>query len=93
MLSFGGRREDPGVQAVSVLAGRRAAQHRGLREHGGGTLVIGVENDTRSVVGVDDALALEDKLANLISDRITPTLVPDIEVLQWRVRNVLPVQV
>ncbi len=55
--------------------------------------MIGVENDTRSVVGVDDALALEDKLANLISDRITPTLVPDIEVLQWRVRNVLPVQV
>ncbi len=32
----------------------------------GGTLVIGVDDQTRSVLGVDDPLGLEERLANLI---------------------------
>ena len=38
----------------------------------GGTVVIGVEDRTRHVRGVTDALALEERVANLISDSITP---------------------
>ena len=38
----------------------------------GGTLLLGVEDGSRHVRGVRDALGLEERLANLISDRIIP---------------------
>ena len=59
----------------------------------GRTLLLGVEDKTRRVRGVGDALALEERLANLISDRIIPQLVPNIEILPWRRTQVLAVQV
>jgi predicted HTH transcriptional regulator len=59
----------------------------------GGKLLIGVEDGTRHVRGVSDPLALEERLANLLSDGIAPRLVPDIEILPWRRTNVLAVQI
>jgi ATP-dependent DNA helicase RecG len=59
----------------------------------GGTLLIGVEDKTRHVRGVSDALAVEEQLANLISDQIEPRIVPDIDLLPWRKTHVLAVQV
>ncbi len=59
----------------------------------GGTILIGVEDGTRRVRGVSDPLALEERLANVLSDGIAPHLMPDIEVLPWRRTNVLAVQV
>ncbi len=35
----------------------------------------------------------EERLANLISDRIVPRLVPELEILPWRRSQVLAVQV
>ena len=43
----------------------------------GGTLLVGVEDRSRHVRGVPDALDLEERLANLVSDRITPRIVPE----------------
>jgi ATP-dependent DNA helicase RecG len=60
---------------------------------GGGTLLIGVEDGSRRVRGVADPLALEERLANVLSDGVVPRLVPDIEVLPWRSTNILAVQV
>ena len=59
----------------------------------GGTIVIGVEDRTRHVVGVGDPLALEERAANLISDSISPRLVPEIELLCYRDTHVLAVRV
>ena len=59
----------------------------------GGTLLLGVEDGSRHVRGVRDALGLEERVANLISDRITPRLLPEIEILPWRQTHVLAVQV
>lgn len=59
----------------------------------GGTLLIGVEDVTRHVRGAPDALDLEERLANLISDRIAPRLVPGLELLPWRDTHVLGVEV
>ncbi len=59
----------------------------------GGTVVIGVEDRSKRVRGVADILATEEKLASLISDSISPRLVPEIEVVPWRTLNVLAVQV
>jgi len=54
----------------------------------GGQLVVGVDDD-RTVAGVAQPLDEEERLANLIADRITPTLIADIEIVPWRTTNVL----
>jgi predicted HTH transcriptional regulator len=59
----------------------------------GGVVAIGIENETRRVLGVPDVLAVEERLANLVVDTIRPRLVPDIEILPWRKTHVLVVQV
>jgi predicted HTH transcriptional regulator len=59
----------------------------------GGVLLLGVEDRTAHVRGVSDALALEERIANLISDSIAPRIVPDIEILPWRRTQVLAIQV
>ena len=52
----------------------------------GGTLLVGVEDPNRHVRGVPDPLGVEERLANLVSDRlrISPRIVPEIEILPWR---------
>ena len=59
----------------------------------GGTLLIGVENRSRRVRGVPEALDLEERLASLISDNIVPRLIPELEILPWRETQLLAVQV
>ena len=46
----------------------------------GGMLVIGVEDDTRKIVGVDKdaAFNIMDSIANAISDSCKPAIIPDI---------------
>jgi hypothetical protein len=58
----------------------------------GGIIIIGVEDGTKHVRGVQDVLGAEEKLANMISDSIRPRLIPEIEVIPWRNLNVLAVQ-
>ena len=59
----------------------------------GGRLVIGVTDRSRDVIGVDDPLALEERLMNLIADRISPRLVPEVEFVGWRKTQLLVVEV
>ena len=59
----------------------------------GGTLLIGVADGSGNVRGVDDPMALEEKVASLISDSITPRLLPDLELLSFRDTHVLAIQV
>ena len=59
----------------------------------GGTLVIGVEDKTRNIRGINDPLALEERVANIISDSIFPLLVPNIEISPWRDTYLVLVQV
>ena len=59
----------------------------------GGTLLVGVEDHSRHVRGVPRPLDLEERLANLISDRIKPRLVPELEILPWRRTHVVGVKV
>ncbi len=59
----------------------------------GGTLLIGVEDRSRHVRGVSDPLDLEERVASLVSDRVTPRLLPEIEILPWRRTQVLALHV
>lgn len=47
----------------------------------GGRLIIGVDDKTHQVVGVnnDDLFQIMDSLANAISDSYEPQIIPDIE--------------
>ena len=59
----------------------------------GGTVLIGVTDRTRDVRGVNNPLDLEERAANLISDSIQPRLLPDLEVIRYRDRQLLAVRV
>jgi predicted HTH transcriptional regulator len=59
----------------------------------GGTVLVGVEDQSRSVRGVRDPHSLEERLASWISDSIAPRLVPGIEILPWRRTHLLAVEV
>jgi ATP-dependent DNA helicase RecG len=59
----------------------------------GGTVLIGVEDKTRNVLGVSDPLIEEERMANLVAHLISPQLVPEIEILPWRKTYLLAVHV
>ena len=58
----------------------------------GGRLVVGLADDG-TVVGVDDPLAEEERIASLIDDRISPQLVPAIDLVTLGDKTVLVVDV
>jgi len=59
----------------------------------GGSLIIGIEDRTGHVRGVSNPLDVEERLASLISDRIAPRLVPELEIMPWRRTHLLTVTV
>jgi ATP-dependent DNA helicase RecG len=59
----------------------------------GGTVLIGVEDKTRNVRGVANPLDEEERIANLLSDAVGPQLLPSIEILAWRRKQVIAVEV
>ncbi len=58
----------------------------------GGILIIGKADDGE-IVGVDDVLAEEERLANLIADSIAPAMMPDIESVTVDDKSLLLVRV
>ena len=50
----------------------------------GGVVVLGVEDGTRAVTGIADPTVVEEGLANLVADRIVPSLMVEISVVPWR---------
>ena len=50
----------------------------------GGVVVLGVEDGTRTVVGLGDPTAVEERLSNLVADRVAPSLLVEVSVVPWR---------
>lgn len=59
----------------------------------GGTLIIGIKGTTKEVVGLDNILLDEEKIANAIADSVSPSLLPNLQFHSWRGRDVLIVTV
>lgn len=59
----------------------------------GGILLLGVEDETRTVRAIEKPLDVQERLANIISTGISPPLMPAIEVLPWRDKAVIGVEV
>lgn len=61
----------------------------------GGKLIIGIDDKTHEVVGVDDECSFEtmDRIANVVSDSCTPQIIPEIEPLTIKGKTVITVTV
>ena len=59
----------------------------------GGTLVLGVRDRAKEVIGLSDPLKEEERLANLFADNIRPMLIPEIQIVSWRDRELIVVKV
>ncbi|OFZ78778.1 MAG: transcriptional regulator, partial [Bdellovibrionales bacterium RIFOXYD1_FULL_53_11] len=59
----------------------------------GGTILIGIEDGSKKIIGIPDPLEQEERLANLISDCISPAMIPDIEILPWHDTNLIAIKV
>lgn len=59
----------------------------------GGTLLIGIKNETKEVVGLFNILQEEEKIANTIADSVSPLLVPSLQFCSWRERDILIITV
>ena len=57
----------------------------------GGTLLIGVRDGTREVLGVKDSLRDEERIASIFADGIRPLLVSDVQIVSWRDRELIVV--
>jgi predicted HTH transcriptional regulator len=59
----------------------------------GGRLIIGVEDESREVLGVEDPLDEEERICNFIADSIKPRLVPNVELISIGDKTLLRVEV
>lgn len=59
----------------------------------GGTVILGVEDKSKKICGVENPLELEEKLANLIADCISPQIIPEVEVVLWRKTYLLVIEI
>ena len=59
----------------------------------GGKILIGVKDKTKEIVGLEDPVTEEMRLANAIADSIEPLFNPDIHVVSWRNKEFLLIQV
>ena len=55
----------------------------------GGTLVVGVRDGTKEVVGVEGILKQEERISSAIADSISPLLTVNFQFHTWRDRDVL----
>ncbi|MDR1861672.1 MAG: helix-turn-helix domain-containing protein [Candidatus Ancillula sp.] len=55
----------------------------------GGKLIVGISDSKREIVGVEDPLEEETKLANIIMHNISPRISPDIEIHTMQGKSVL----
>ena len=59
----------------------------------GGFLLIGVEDGTKEITGVQNPLDEEERLCSIIADHIAPRLVPDVELMTVEGKTLLGVEV
>ena len=59
----------------------------------GGVLLIGIEDRSRAVLGLENPLDEEERLCNLIADSIEPRLAPEVAIINWKGRTLLAVEV
>lgn len=58
-----------------------------------GLLALGISDRNKEVVGILDSLSDEERIANVFADSISPVLLPDMQIVSWRDRELLLINV
>ena len=59
----------------------------------GGVILLGIKNKTKEVVGLENILQDELRVANAIAASVTPLLVPNLQFCSWRHREILMITI
>jgi len=59
----------------------------------GGTLILGVRDGSKAIIGIDNPIQEVEKMANLINDCISPKIAPNIDIISYRNKSLLQVQI
>jgi len=59
----------------------------------GGTIIIGIKDKTKEVVGVSNILQDEEKIASAVADSIHPLVFPSFDLYTWEHKDVLIIEV
>ncbi len=59
----------------------------------GGTIVVGIEDKTKEVVGLEDILKEEEKVANSVAASISPMIFPTLQLYTYRGKDILIITV
>jgi predicted HTH transcriptional regulator len=59
----------------------------------GGTLLLGVQDGDKRIIGIDDPIKEVEKIANIINDCIAPKIAPNIDIVSYRNKSLVQVQV
>jgi len=59
----------------------------------GGTIIIGIEDRTKKLIGVKNSLDEEERLINAISDSISPFIIPNIEIHSYKNKELLIINI
>lgn len=59
----------------------------------GGCIIIGIKDKSKDIIGICDPLAEEEKLANAISDSISPLIMPEIEICSYRNKQLIVIRI
>lgn len=59
----------------------------------GGMLIVGIKDKTKEIIGLNDILEEEERIANAIADSVSPLLIPSLQLHTWRDRDLLIISV
>ncbi|MFH1832510.1 MAG: ATP-binding protein [bacterium] len=59
----------------------------------GGTIVVGVEDKIKKIVGIADPLEAESRIINAIAESVEPLFTPNIEIQSYRKKALILIQV
>ena len=59
----------------------------------GGTIVVGIEDGSKKIVGIENILDKEERISNIIADSISPRLVPSVEIMSFEGKDLLLIEV
>ncbi len=59
----------------------------------GGVLLLGIKNKTKEIIGLQNILQDEEKIANAVADSVFPLLIPNLQFCSFRERDLLIITV
>lgn len=59
----------------------------------GSTIIIGVEDKSKHIMGITNPLHLEEKLVNWVSDLISPQIFLEVEIISWKDTYLLSIKI